>query len=74
MAWTGDEQSFQDFIDEYELTVPTISDDPGDVFERFEVPAQPAFVVVEPDGTTQTLLGAVDESTLDSLLDDVTDA
>lgn len=44
------------------------------MYLRFEVPAQPAFVVVEPDGSTQTLLGAVGESTLDSLLDDATDA
>ena len=68
VAWTGDEAAFQGFIDKHSLTFPTISDDPGDVFLRFEVPAQPAFVIVAADGTTQTLFGAVDESKLDSIL------
>ena len=68
VAWTGDEASFQGFIDKYALTFPQISDDPGAVFQRFEVPGQPAFVVVAPDGTATTQLGAVDETTLDELL------
>lgn len=68
VAWTGDESSFQGFIDKYALTFPQISDDPGDVFQRFGVPGQPAFVIVAPDGTATTQLGAVDESTLDELL------
>jgi peroxiredoxin len=71
VAWTGDEASFQGFIDKHSLTFPTISDDPGDVFLRFEVPAQPALVIVAADGTTQTFYGAVDESQLDSVLTEV---
>ena len=74
VAWTGDDEAFQGFIDQYSLTFPTISDDPGDVYLRFEVPAQPAFVIVSADGTTQTLFGAVDESTLDSILSDIASA
>ena len=74
MAWTGDETAFQGFIDKYELTFPTISDDPGDVYRRFEIPVQPAFVIVGSDGTTQTLAGTVDDSTLDSILNDATSA
>jgi hypothetical protein len=38
------------------------------------VPAQPAIVVVGTDGSVQKLLGAVDESTLDSILRDETGA
>lgn len=68
VAWTGDEASFQGFIDKYALTFPQISDDPGAVFQRFEVPGQPAFAFVAADGTTTTQLGAVDETTLDELL------
>ena len=49
VAWTGDDEAFQGFIDKYSLTFPTISDDPGDVYLRFEVPAQPAFVIVAAD-------------------------
>lgn len=68
VAWTGDDASFQGFIDKYSLTFPQISDDPGVVFQRFGVPSQPALVVVDPDGNATTQLGAVDESTLDELL------
>ncbi len=71
MAWTGDDESFQGFIDKYSLTFPQISDDPGAVFSHFSVPGQPAFVIVDAAGEVQTLLGAVDESLLDSILADV---
>jgi hypothetical protein len=39
------------------------------VFFRFEVPAQPAFVLIEPDGGVQQILGAVDSDLLDSLIE-----
>jgi hypothetical protein len=38
------------------------------IYERFGIPAQPAFVVVDADGKVETLLGAVDEETLDGVL------
>lgn len=72
MAWSGDEDSFQAFITEHGLTFPQISDPHGDVFARFSVPGQPAFVVVGVDGSVQQVLGAVDEDQLDQLLDDAT--
>ncbi len=72
MAWFGDDESFQGFVDEHGLTFPQISDDPGDVFGRFGVPAQPALVVVDTDGTVQQFLGAVDDATLDDVLTAVT--
>ncbi len=68
VAWTGDEASFQGFIDRHGLTFPTISDDPGDVFDRFEVPYQPALVTIGTDGSVQRVDGAVDEASLDRLL------
>ena len=68
MAWTGDDASFQGFIDKYSLSFPQISDDPGTVFARFGVPAQPALVVVDASGHTQVLLGAVDDETRQSVL------
>ena len=68
MAWTGDDASFQGFIDKYSLSFPQISDDPGTVFARFGVPAQPALVVVNANGESKVLLGAVDEENLQSVL------
>lgn len=68
VAWVGDDSSFQEFIGRHGLTFPQLSDDPGVVFERFEVPYQPAIVVVTPSGEVQQLFGAVDAATLDDVL------
>jgi peroxiredoxin len=73
VAWVGDESSFQEFIDRHGLTFPQISDDPGDVFARFEIPGQPAFAVVSADGEVQQLLGAVDNEIIDSVRGSVVD-
>ncbi len=72
VAWFGSDADFQGFIDKHSLTFPTISDDPGDVFAHFEVPAQPALAVVGADGTVQVELGAVESDDLDALLTDLT--
>lgn len=72
VAWHGSEDEFQGFVDEHGLTFPQISDDAGAVFDRFEVPIQPAWAVVTPDGEVSTLLGALDEERLDDVLSDAT--
>lgn len=68
MAWTGDDDSFQDFIDRHGVTFPTISDGPGEVFNRFGISYQPAFVIVGTDGSTETVAGAVDDSLLEQII------
>ena len=70
VAWFGDDDAFQGFIDKHSLTFPQVSDDEGEVFARFEVPAQPAFVIIDASGAVQQTFGAVDESELDGLLTD----
>ena len=70
IAWTGSDDSFQGFIDKHGLTFPQVSDDGGDVYARFEIPVQPAFVLIEADGTVQQIQGAVDGELLDSLISD----
>ena len=72
VAWFGTDADFQGFIDTYSLTFPTISDDPGDVFSHFEVPAQPALAIVDADGNVRVELGAVESDALDALLTDIT--
>lgn len=69
VAWAGSDDEFQGFIDRYALSFPQLSDDAGDVYARFEVPAQPAFVVVDADGNVETLFGAVDETLLDKTIE-----
>ena len=68
VAWTGDDPSFQGFVDKYSLSFPQISDDPGIVFARFGVPSQPALVVVDPNGDAKVLLGALDDADLQAAL------
>lgn len=50
------------------MTFPQIQDDPGEVFARFGVSFQPALVIVQPDGSTEMIAGAVDETLLEQIL------
>ena len=70
VAWHGSDGEFQGFIDEHGLTFPQLSDDAGEIYERFEIPAQPALAVVDSDGEVITLFGAVDDVILDDTLSD----
>jgi peroxiredoxin len=72
VAWAGDEVAFREFVDRYHLTFPQLADSDGALFEHFGVPVQPAFVVINPDGTATTLLGSLDETKLDAVLDTAT--
>ncbi len=68
MAWTGTDDAFQGFIDKHGLTFPQISDDPGDVFDRFGVAYQPALVIVKTDGSTELVAGAVEPDLLAQII------
>jgi hypothetical protein len=71
VAWTGDEGSFQDFIDRHGVTFPNINDAPGEVFNRFGISYQPALVVVGVDGSTETVAGAVDDDLLRQIIAEI---
>lgn len=60
MAWSGDDPSFQEFIDRHALTFPQISDRPAEVFDRFGVIIQPAAAIVAADGEVTLLTGRAD--------------
>ncbi len=68
VAWSGSDEQFAGFVDDHELTFPQISDDPGLIYERFDVAFQPALVVVQPDGTLQRLSGSLDDDAIASVL------
>jgi peroxiredoxin len=68
VAWAGDESAFRDFVDRHHLTFPHLADSSGRLFDHFGVPTQPAFVVIDPDGTATTLLGSLDDAALDAAL------
>ena len=68
MAWTGNDDSFQRFVDKHGLTFPQISDDPGAVFARFDVAFQPTMVIVKADGSFERVAGAVNGPLLDQII------
>jgi peroxiredoxin len=73
VAWQGSVERMQGFIDEHGLTFPTINDDPAVIFERFEVPYQPAWVFVAADGTLRQVLGSLEGAELDEILRTMTE-
>jgi peroxiredoxin len=68
VAWTGSEQNFEEFVGRHGITFPNISDAPGAVYDRFGVPYQPAFALVDADGNVETLIGSADDAVLDMLI------
>jgi peroxiredoxin len=68
VAWTGNDASFQAFVDKHGLTFAQINDERGVVFDRFGVAFQPAIVIVKADGSTETIAGAVGEELLDQIV------
>ena len=68
VAWAGDRATFQSFVDRHELTFPQLADSTGELYEHFGIPAQPAFVVIAPDGNATTILGGLDETKLEAAL------
>ena len=67
VAWSGTDDEFQAFVDEHGLTFPQLSDRGAAVFDRFDVPIQPALVVIGAAGEVQTINGSVDEQLLDQV-------
>ena len=68
VAWTGSERDFEDFVDRHDLTFANLSDADGDIFFRFGIPYQPAFAIVAPDGSVETILGSADGSVIDMVI------
>jgi peroxiredoxin len=68
VAWTGDDDDFQGFIDKHSLTFPQISDNAGVVFNRFDVAFQPAMSIVKADGSIESIAGAMNGDLLDQII------
>jgi hypothetical protein len=49
------------------LTFPTISDGDAAIYERFEIPVQPALVVIDGSGAVETVNGSVNDALLDEV-------
>ena len=69
VAWNGSEESMQEFVTKHQLTFVNIKDNDGLVFAQFDVAYQPAWVFIQQDGTSESILGAMDEATLIQMLE-----
>ena len=58
----------QDFVNENGLSFTNINDEAGEVFARFNVPYQPAWVFITKDGTVTTRIGVISDEELDQEL------
>lgn len=58
----------QDFVSENGLSFANINDAAGEVFARFNVPYQPAWVFIAKDGTVTTKIGVLSELELEQEL------
>ena len=74
IAWHGSDADMQDFVQRHGITFANMIDDDGDLFARFQVPVQPAWVFVDADGTADTSLGAMNEEVLGQALSDLAGA
>lgn len=69
MAWSGDQSSYQSFIDRHGLTFANLDDTPGDIYSKYKVPYQPAWVFVAKDGAATTRIGVISDSELSQLIE-----
>lgn len=58
----------QDFVIENNLSFININDGDGEVFARFNVPYQPAWVFIAKDGSVTTKIGVLSDLELDEEL------
>lgn len=68
VAWSGDERTYRDFIDEGGLTFPQIDDTSGEVYERFGIPYQPAAVLIDSSGSWTVTREPLDASSIGALI------
>ena len=65
-------EAMEGFVDGFALTsFPHIADPDAEVWSRFGVPYQPAWVFVTSNGEAARALGAIPESDLIAILDDL---
>ena len=68
VAWNGSGGDMQDFVNENGLSFTNINDSSGEVFARFNVPYQPAWVFIAKDGTVTTRIGVLSDLELEQEL------
>ena len=64
VTWAGTDEEMQSFVKRHGITFRTLRDDSGDLFARFNVSAQPAWVFVSSAGKSVRVLGAQEKDRL----------
>jgi len=71
VAWNGSTEYMLEFIDRHGITFPSLLDIAGDVFARYEVPYQPAWVFIDAGGAVTKVQGSLDRDSLEPLIADL---
>ena len=72
MAGRGDEASIRDFVERHGLeAMDTVVDESGDLWARFGVLGQPAWVFVDDDGDSNRHQTALPEDEVERILDEM---
>jgi peroxiredoxin len=61
----------RDFIERHEITFPSLLDDSGNVFARYGIPYQPAWVFIDANGSVTKVQGSLDRESLEPLIADL---
>lgn len=73
IAGRDDVDTMQEFVQRHELggLFPHLADPPGDLWARFEVPYQPAWVFIDDSGEVTRNIGALTEEELAARLQEL---
>ena len=56
------------FIERHSLSFVNLDDTGGEIYRKYEVPYQPAWVFIRKDRSTTTKLGAISDAELEDVL------
>ncbi len=68
VAWSGSNDDYAAFIERHQLSFVNLDDSSGDIYRKYEIPYQPAWVFVNADGSVNTRRGALSKSDLEAVL------
>lgn len=68
VAWAGDNASYQSFVNRHGLTFINLDDTSGNVYAKYKVPYQPAWMFIDAEGTVTRRIGAVSVEEVSELI------
>lgn len=68
VAWSGSNDDYAKFIERHQLSFVNLDDSSGEIYRKFEIPYQPAWVFINSDGSVNTRRGALSQSDLETVL------